>query len=145
MLRGFLPSPSGEGALARLCLLGGLAWALAAQAADDAALLKRGEAVYGRCLACHAIEQNRTGPAHCGLFGRKAGAAPGYAQYSPALRASGIVWDDQTLARFLADPMTVVPGTTMTYQGVADAGDRKALLAWLREATRAGKACQLAR
>jgi cytochrome c len=116
--------------------------AFAGQAvAEDAALLRRGQEVYGRCLGCHAIEQHRTGPAHCGLFGRRAGTAAGYAHYSPALRASGIVWDDRSLARFLADPMTTVPGTTMTYLGVTDAADRAALVAWLKQSTRPG-ACR---
>jgi len=113
-----------------------------AAAATDAALLRRGEQVYDRCAACHAIEQHRTGPAHCGLFGRKAGAAPGYAHYSEALKKSGIVWDDKSLARFLADPMTVVPGTSMTYLGVTDPREREALVAYMRQAT---KECKLAR
>jgi cytochrome c len=121
-------------------MLSGLAGS--AIAADDAALLRRGEEVYARCAGCHAIEQHRTGPAHCGLFGRKAATAPGFDHYSPALKASGIVWDDKSLARFLADPMTVVPGTTMTYMGVADVNDRKALVAWLGDATRPGQACK---
>jgi cytochrome c2 len=110
--------------------------------ADDAALLRRGEEVYARCAGCHAIEQHRTGPAHRGLFGRKAGTAPGFDRYSPALQASGIVWDEKTLARFLARPMTMVPGTTMTYLGVNDAKDREALIAWLKKATQPGQACK---
>lgn len=101
-----------------------------------------GEAVYGRCLACHVIEQHRTGPAHCGLFGRRAGSAPGFAHYSDALKKSGIVWNEQTLSRFLADPMTVVPGTSMTYLGVTDAKERDALVAWMKEATAAGRHCK---
>lgn len=113
-----------------------------AQAAETDALLRQGEQLYGRCLACHAIEQHRTGPAHCGLFGRKAGSAPGFDRYSPALRASGIVWDDKSLARFLQDPMAVVPGTSMTYLGVTDAAERQALVAWLRHATQPGKTCR---
>ena len=113
-----------------------------ALAAADTDLLRRGEEVYARCAACHAIEQHRTGPAHCGLFGRKAGTAAGFDRYSPALRASGIVWNGTTLSRFLASPMAVVPGTTMTYLGVADAKDREALVAWLEQATRPGLACK---
>jgi cytochrome c len=126
----------------RVLILAAACMAGTASAASDPAVLRLGEQVYGRCLACHAIEQNRTGPAHCGLFGRKAGSAPGYTTYSPAMRASGIVWDDRSLARFLASPMTVVPGTTMTYLGVTDGKERAALVAWLKEATRPGKACK---
>ncbi len=112
-----------------------------AQAAPDAARLARGEQVYARCAACHAIEGHRTGPQHCGLFGRRAGAAPGFEGYSPAMKASGIVWDERTLDRFLKDPLSAVPGTAMGYAGVTDDGERAALLAWLRQATRPGANC----
>ncbi len=124
--------------------LASLLLAAAACAAPDESTLRRGEAVYGRCLACHAIDANRTGPQHCGLFGRKAGTAPGYDGYSPAMQASGIVWNEQTLDHFLQDPMHTVPKTYMTYTGVPGAADRAALITWLREATRPGKDCRLA-
>ncbi|HYD76596.1 MAG TPA: c-type cytochrome [Ramlibacter sp.] len=120
---------------------GGLAFA----AAPDPAAVKHGEEVYGRCIACHAIEQNRTGPAHCGLFGRKAGTAPGYTSYSTAMKNSGIVWNEATLSKFLADPMNTVQGTTMTYLGVTDPKERADLVAYLKQATQAGKTCQLAK
>jgi cytochrome c len=116
----------------------------AASAADSAAL-KRGEQIYARCAACHAIESNRTGPQHCGLFGRHAGTAPGYDNYSKAMRSSKFVWDEQTLNLFLENPMKVVPGTTMGYAGVKDATERADLIKWLREATQPGKTCRLAR
>jgi len=90
-----------------------------------------GEAVYARCQACHALAYDRTGPRHCGLFGRRAGSVPGFA-YSPAMRRSGIVWNARTLDRFLADPPAVVPGTSMTYAGVKDGKERAALIAYLK-------------
>ena len=124
--------------------LAGLVFAGAVSAAPDAAALKRGEDVYARCAACHAIEANRTGPQHCGLFGRRAGTAPGFDGYSKAMRASGIVWDEHTLDVFLQDPMKAVPGTAMGYAGVKDDKERAELIAWLREATRPGKTCTLA-
>ena len=115
---------------------------LAGAAADEGAL-RRGEQVYARCAACHALEGNRTGPQHCGLFGRRAGAAPGFATYSQALRDSKIVWDARSLDIFLQDPMKAVPGTTMGYAGVKDPQERGDLIAWLRESTRAGQSCKL--
>lgn len=130
--------PVAVAGLASLLLAG------AAGAAPNESTLHHGEEVYTRCVACHAIEANRTGPQHCGLFGRRAGTAPGYDGYSPAMRASGIVWNEQTLDRFLKDPPGVVPKTFMTYAGVTDAADRAALIAWLAQATRPGKDCQLA-
>ena len=124
--------------------LAGLVFAGAVSAAPDAAALKRGEDVYARCAACHAIEANRTGPQHCGLFGRRAGTAPGFDGYSKAMRASGIVWDEHSLNVFLQDPIKAVPGTAMGYAGVKDDKERSELIAWLREATRPGKTCTLA-
>ena len=84
-------------------------------------------------MACHALATDRVGPRHCGLFGRLAGSVPGFA-YSPALKKSHIVWNDKTLDRFLASPTTVVPGTAMTYDGIADAGERADLIAYLKHA-----------
>ncbi|MFC5497001.1 c-type cytochrome [Caenimonas terrae] len=121
-----------------------LGWiASAAAAAPDAAALQRGEQVYARCAACHSIEGNRTGPQHCGLFGRRAGTAPGFQMYSKAMRASNIVWDARTLDRFLQDPMKAVPGTAMGYAGVKDPKERGDLIAWLHEASRPGTNCKL--
>lgn len=103
--------------------------ALAAPTGDAA----RGEALYARCFACHSLETDRTGPRHCGLFGRRAGSVPGF-DYSPAMRASGIVWDARTLDRFLAAPLVAVPGTSMGYAGIASAQERADLIAFLRAA-----------
>jgi len=83
---------------------------------------KAGEAIYSRCAACHALAYDRTGPRHCGLFGRRAGTVPGFA-YSDAMKKSGIVWNEATLDRFLADPLRTVPGTAMGYAGIKDPGN----------------------
>lgn len=100
----------------------------------------RGAAVYERCAACHSLEQNRTGPRHCGLFGRRAGSLANF-EYSAAMRTAGFVWNEQTLDRFLAAPTKVVPGTSMGYAGIDDARDRADLIAWLREASRSSRHC----
>ncbi|MDQ0585959.1 cytochrome c [Variovorax paradoxus] len=96
----------------------------------------RGEQVYARCLACHALAVDRVGPRHCGLFGRRAGSVPGFA-YSEAMKKSKIVWNDKTLDRFLANPLAMVPGTAMTYDGVPDPADRANLIAYLKRADEA--------
>jgi cytochrome c len=121
-------------------ILAGIALAFAAGAAPavskDAALQgdpKNGEAIYARCLACHALAYDRTGPRHCGLFGRRAGSEEGFA-YSDAMKRSKIVWNEKTLNRFLADPTATVPGTAMGYAGVADPRERADLIAYLKQA-----------
>lgn len=110
--------------------------AVADAASGDA--YARGAQVYERCAACHALETDRTGPRHCGLIGRSAGSVPGFA-YSPAMRRAGFVWNEKTLDRFLRSPLTVVPGTSMGYDGIKDDGERRDLILFLREAGRAAR------
>lgn len=121
----------GPGVLAA-ALAAALLGAAPARAAPDAL---RGEQLYARCLACHALAYDRVGPRHCGLFGRLAGSQPGFG-YSPAMKRSRIVWDEKTLDRFLRKPLAMVPGSSMTYDGVADAQERADLIAYLRQADR---------
>jgi len=111
----------------------GAVLALAAAAGEAAPDPVHGEEVYGRCVACHALASDRVGPRHCGVVGRRAGSVPGF-DYSPAMKRSKLTWDAKTLDRFLANPMKVVPGTSMTYAGVPDAKDRADLVAYLRKA-----------
>ncbi len=92
----------------------------------------RGEQLYARCAACHALAYDRVGPRHCGLLGRKAGTSAGF-DYSPAMKKSGLVWTAKALDRFLADPVRLVPGTTMTYAGIPDAKERADLIAYLEQ------------
>lgn len=108
--------------------LASLGAAAPASAAPDA---RRGEAIYARCQACHALASDRVGPRHCGLLGRRAGSVPGFG-YSPAMKQSAIVWSEKALDRFLAAPMKALPGTTMTYDGVSDRQERADLIAYLR-------------
>jgi cytochrome c len=93
----------------------------------------RGERLYPRCLACHSLTSDRVGPRHCGVLGRRAGSVAGFA-YSPAMKNSRLTWDEKTLDLFLANPMKVVPGTSMTYDGVPQAADRADLIAYLKQA-----------
>ena len=83
-----------------------------------------------RCVACHSLDENRAGPAHRGVYGRRAGLARGY-DYSPALKSSGIVWNDRTLNRWLADPEKLVHGQKMGFS-VPAAQDRADLVEYLK-------------
>jgi cytochrome c len=95
----------------------------------------RGGALYeSRCSGCHSLDANRVGPAHRGVFGRKSGAVKDY-DYSPALRAAGVVWNAETLERWLADPERTIPGQRMNY-AVPEPADRADLIAYLRQQSR---------
>jgi cytochrome c len=84
-----------------------------------------------RCSSCHSLEtgQNRTGPSLAAVNGRAAGSVEG-ARYSPALRDSTVVWNAETLDRFLASPRQFLPGTTMT-MSVTNEAQRRALVDFL--------------
>ena len=103
---------------------------------DELALFDRGSRLSGPCWACHDFygTQNKIAPHLSGLYGRQAGVSS-FRGYSEALRLSQIVWDDQTLDRFLADPQRLVPGTTMVSPGLASAGDRAALRFYMKQVT----------
>ena len=101
----------------------------------------RGEEIYQRCVACHALAQSRVGPRHCGLFGRKAGTVPNY-PYSGAMKKHGVTWSEETLDRFIENPLKTVPGTKMGYAGVKDPQERADLIAYLKQATADPKICE---
>jgi len=48
------------------------------------------------------------------------------------MKASGIVWDERSLAAYLHDPAKLVPGTRMRFWGIGDENEIKALQAYLR-------------
>jgi cytochrome c len=123
----FLLFGSGAG----LALFASVAFAGAAAPAGD---VSHGASVFARCAACHSISKTSIGgigPNLAGVVGRKAGALPGY-RYSTAMKNSGLVWNEATLARFLAAPSQVVPGTKMTFAGLSNPKDRADVIALLK-------------
>jgi cytochrome c len=97
------------------------------------ALAASAPADFAVCTGCHTIVagQNGIGPSLRGVVGRKAGSLPGYA-YSAALQKSGIVWTAQQLDTWLSGPMTMVPGTRMSFGGYSDPKQRQAVIAYLK-------------
>jgi cytochrome c len=116
------------GRSAILAVLLGVA-AVAPAAAADAG---RGKDLYeSRCGGCHSLDANRVGPAHRGVFGRTAGTAPEF-NYSPAVKKSGVVWNDQTLDAWLTNPQALIPGQRMNFR-IALPADRADIIAYLRQ------------
>jgi cytochrome c len=104
---------------------------LAASPALAAGDPDRGQRVYEGCQDCHSLDKNDVGPRHRGVFGRKAGSLPDFA-YSPALKAAGFVWDENTLDKWLTDPQAFLPGARMFYH-LSAAQDRADVIAYLRD------------
>ncbi|WP_144109750.1 c-type cytochrome [Paraburkholderia sp. BCC1886] len=93
---------------------------------------------FERCAACHSVTpgESRVGPSLGDVIGRHAGTGEGF-RYSPAMRRSGIVWNEQTLDLFLKDPQQAVPGNRMAFSGVDNAEDRAAIIDFLRRHSQA--------
>lgn len=90
-----------------------------------------GKSVYQVCMGCHSLDEDDVGPRHRGVVGRAAGSVPGYA-YSPGLKNSNIVWDRDTLDRWLTNPQALVPGAKMFF-AMPNAQDRADVIAYLTE------------
>jgi cytochrome c len=99
----------------------------------------RGELLYLRqCSACHQLgvgAVNRIGPRLDGLFGRRAGAVPGfsYSRSMARMGADGLTWTLETLDAYIENPKALVSGTRMAYRGMADGTARGDLMAYLRD------------
>jgi cytochrome c len=101
-------------------------------ASPPSASASRGAEIYeAKCGACHSLDQNRIGPKHRGVFGRKAGAVADF-HYTDALKKSGIVWNEKTLDTWLQSPVKMVPGTGMGFQ-LRDAQERADVIAYLKQ------------
>jgi cytochrome c len=103
-----------------------------------AADLAVGKEIFTKCRICHAVDAgapSTVGPNLHGVFARKAGSLPGFS-YSPAMKASTIVWDDDTLAKFLSNPQAFIPGNRMAFPGIKDKAQLADLIAYLKQATK---------
>jgi len=90
-----------------------------------------GQELYeSRCIACHSPDANRVGPKHRGVVGRVSGTVPDF-NYSKAVKAAQVTWDEQSLDQWLTNPQAFIPGQKMNFR-VNDPIDRADLIAYLR-------------
>lgn len=83
-----------------------------------------------RCSTCHSLDVNKIGPKHRGVVGRKSASVPGYA-YSKPLVASGLVWSEANIDRWLQGPQKMVKGSKM-YFIVPSPAERANIIAYLK-------------
>lgn len=113
-----------------------LALTLPAQIALAEGDAAKGERVFKKCQACHAVgegAENKTGPVLNGLMGRTAGVLEGY-DFSPAMKAfgeGGKTWTVEELDAFLANPRKHLEGTKMSFAGLRKEQERADVIAYL--------------
>jgi len=92
-----------------------------------------GEKVFKKCKACHSLKEGRkkVGPSLFGITGKPAGAVEGF-KYSKAMLASGLTWDDETLAKYLTKPKALVPKTKMSFAGLKKEADVANVIAYMK-------------
>ncbi len=119
-------------------LIAGLVLGLEARAAGDAA---RGAKVFQACMACHSVQpgEHMTGPSLAHIWNRKTGTVEDFLRYSDAMKKSGVVWNDATLDKWLANPQRFLPGTSMSFAGIREEKDRQDVIAYLKSVSE-GKA-----
>jgi cytochrome c len=102
--------------------------------------VKKGQAIFKRCVACHFIDKdkNKVGPHLVDIVGRKAGIAENY-KYSKnllELAEKGLVWDKENLSKYLEKPKNLIPKGKMAFAGLSKPADRDNLIAYLEEAAK---------
>src|SRR4029453_1373296 len=116
-----------------------------ANAQDAEEMAKKGAAAYRLCAACHSLQLcvPLSGPSLGNLWGKRAATTSDFGRYTDALKKTEIVWDEDTLYAWVADPQAMVPGTTMTFRGVENDKTRANLIPFLRLALSPGGAAKV--
>jgi cytochrome c2 len=106
----------------------------------EAADPEEGRLIAIECGGCHGITPGDTGwrqnpaPNLVGVVGRTKASLEDF-PYSSAMRAQTGRWTPEELNVFLADPLNVVPGTTMGRGGQPDRAARISIIAYLTHLT----------
>jgi len=104
---------------------------------DAAAMLDRGRVLFKRCKTCHTLDEggrHRVGPNLWAISGAMAGQKDGFT-YSVAMRDSGVIWTDENLAAYIANPRKFMPKNRMSFAGLRKPDDQAAVIAYIKEKT----------
>ena len=100
-------------------------------APDDPGDPARGKQLFEkRCTGCHSLDADKEGPHLRGVYGRKAGTAPGF-NYSDALKSANFTWNDALLEKWLTDTDSVVPDNNMDFH-VPSPDERADIIRYLK-------------
>jgi cytochrome c len=96
-----------------------------------------GEKVFKKCAACHVVDSDdkKVGPSLKGVFGRTAGTQMDF-KYSNKMidaGAGGLVWDEDNIAEYLADPKGYIKGNKMSFAGLKKPDEIENVIAYLKQ------------
>jgi cytochrome c len=97
---------------------------------------EKGEKVFKKCKACHAVGEgakNKVGPELNGIVDNEAASVEGF-KYSKAFmekKAEGLVWTEDNLETYLKKPKDFIPGTKMSFAGLRKEDDIENVIAYL--------------
>lgn len=94
---------------------------------------KAGEKVFAKCKSCHSVEaaKNGVGPSLHGVVNRAVASLADF-KYSDGMKAKAQeTWTPQLLDQYLSDVKGTVPGTKMSFAGLAKPQDRIDVIAYL--------------
>jgi cytochrome c len=114
-----------------------MAFGGSAFAAGDA---EKGKADFAKCAICHQIgpgAKTLVGPELNGIVGRKVASVADYTMYSAGMKKlgdSGLVWTEENIDKWIADPKAMIPDSPMAlvFQGIPDANERADIIAYLK-------------
>ena len=96
----------------------------------------KGEKVFKKCKACHAVGEgakNKVGPMLNGIIDSPAAANPDFKYSKPMKEAAegGLVWDAANMTEYLTKPKDFIKGTKMSFAGLKKEADIENVLAYL--------------
>jgi len=115
----------------RAIVFGLLLAACGLRLAGDEQRLSSGKDLFDRrCGGCHALDRDKEGPRLAGVYGRPAGSLESF-QYSASLKGSNIVWDEESLEKWLTDPERLVHNNDMAFR-LEKAEERRIVIGYLK-------------
>lgn len=103
-----------------------------------AATAEKGEKTFGKCKACHTIEQggkNGVGPNLWNVVGGPKAHMEGFAYSAGLADRHGEKWTYENLNAFLTSPKDYIQGTKMSFAGLKDPEDRANVITFLKANT----------
>ena len=86
-----------------------------------------------RCGGCHALDRDKEGPRLAGVYGRLAGSVDSF-DYSEALKESGVIWNDESLNKWLTDPDQFLPNNNMAFH-LEKPGEHRDIIDYLKKSS----------